>query len=121
MPDQYSSIQYISMSTRYDVTCAVRTTGEVDCWGRNASSDAPAGPHREVSVGGSHTCALNARGEISCWGGLADQTDVPPGIYQAVSATNSSNSGQRGGFTCAIRDSGELVCWPLEEIPPEIR
>ena len=92
-------------------TCAIRTSGAIECWGWNdyGQSRAPAGSFTAVSVGWKHTCAIRDTGEIECWGSnyfgsnYFGQSDPPEGKFTAVSAGFS--------HTCAIRDTGEIECW----------
>ena len=64
-------------------TCAVLTSGKVNCWGRNyhgqlgdganTVSDGPVevsgiSTARSIALGGSHSCALLTGGAIKCWG-----------------------------------------------------
>jgi alpha-tubulin suppressor-like RCC1 family protein len=79
-----------SIGVGYWHTCAVTTTGAVDCWGlndygelgNNSTTDSDV-PVQVEGVGGSgllsgiasiaagwrHTCALSTTGAVYCWGG----------------------------------------------------
>ena len=90
--------------------CAVRTDGDIECWGDNRwgqTSLTPwldIAPYRDVASGFRHTCAIGAGGEVLCWGNDSrGQTQSPPGAFTAISA----------GFwhTCALRTDGEINCW----------
>ena len=98
--------------------CAVRSNGDVACWGYNPLTDsdwngeAPAsGSFQAVSIGGGNVaCGLRTDGTIACWGGFnlpgfEDRrlTDVPSGSFQAVSVGRSRS--------CAVRTDGTFVCW----------
>ena len=95
-------------------TCAIRTNGEIACWGWNeyGQTDAPDGSFRAVSTGHWHTCGLRETGAIECWGKNDDvtgdyivgQSDAPDSAFRAVST---------GGYhACAIRsDDGAIECW----------
>ena len=102
-------------------TCAVRESGELACWGRNAhgQTDAPPGTYRSVDAKGNNACALRESGELACWGRNAHgQTDAPPGRWREVSL---------GWYhACALRESGELACWgamppAAARVPAELR
>ncbi|HBU47403.1 MAG TPA: hypothetical protein DEB46_03745 [Myxococcales bacterium] len=77
-------------------SCAVMTTGAVQCWGRNAEGQLGNGsdqdafvpvPVRDLSevaqlaLGDRHSCALNDQGKVSCWGyngyGQLGQGEIP--------------------------------------------
>ena len=90
--------------------CAIRTDGDLECWGTNNSGQttlAPwldIAPYRDVAAGFVHTCAVGAAGEVLCWGDdRYGQTQSPPGTFTALSA----------GFwhTCGLRPDGEIDCW----------
>ena len=98
---------FTAVSAGSSHTCAIRTSGQLACWGANdhEQSNAPEGSYTAVSAGNSHSCAIRDTGEIECWGGdnLNWQRNAPEGSYIAVSAA--------GSHTCAIRESGDLACW----------
>jgi hypothetical protein len=104
-----STGRYMAVSTGGGHTCAIRTNGTLECWGRNLSGQAspPDGTYRAVSAGGNHTCAIRTDGTLACWGGNPDGQTAPPlgGTYAAVDAGS--------WHTCAIRTDGTLECWGL--------
>lgn len=111
-------------------TCAVRSNGQVYCWGSaeygklgNGESEGTFGPAPvtglndaiAVSAGLSHTCALRANGHIACWGrggraGHADDQLTPraiSGITDGIAVSAGNN------HTCAVRRTGEVRCWGI--------
>lgn len=113
-------------------TCVWRTTGQVQCWGRNdfgqagtsASTPTVTAPvfvpgvrAVQMALGSRHTCALDADGAVACWGlntwgmlGTAepDQTERPqrvPGLPPIARLTAGWS------HTCALAVGGEVYCW----------
>ncbi len=113
--------------------CAVRSSGEVDCAGRNAEGEMGDGTTTrrlipvavagiadaaQVAVGNWHACALRATGEVSCWGsGLSGQ--LGNGTTPAAQTTPVAVTGVVGavqiaaGFshTCVLYPTGAVACW----------
>ena len=87
-------------------TCALRTNGTIECWGRDRDGQAspPAGSFTSISAGGFHTCALRDDGTALCWGNNnVGQSNSGARRFAAISA---------GAFhTCGLRESGEVECW----------
>src|SRR5690606_10822856 len=69
--DQHAA-SMVTAGNKY--TCAVRSTGVVECWGLDTNGQAPgeksAASGRYVQVHGhkDHTCALRDDGVVECWG-----------------------------------------------------
>jgi RHS repeat-associated protein len=120
-------------------SCAVRTDGEVSCWGYNfwgalgnghgpdlLEPSPPVGlpgglKATAVAAGGNHTCALLVTGEVSCWGynqagqvgvGTAAgevRTPSAPLVMPNGSAVTAVAAG--GSVTCALLTGGQVTCW----------
>ena len=85
---------FIAVSAGSYHTCAIRTNGEIDCWGLNGDpyiddagelqisdlgqSDAPDGNYSAVSAGDAHSCAIRESGAIKCWGLDRSGQATPP-------------------------------------------
>ena len=116
--DQLTS-EFTAVSAGYYHNCAIRTNGDVLCWGLgdNGQIAAPPGPFTAVSAGFTHTCGLRPSGNIECWGeDKAGETKAPPtDRFVAVSAEQF--------HSCGILESGAVRCWGSDEhgraTPPE--
>ena len=87
-------------------TCALRTSGELECWGDNTDgrSTPPTGTYKAVTSGGEFSCAIRSDGALSCWGDNGSgKTSAPSGAFKATAAGNL--------HTCAIRSDGTIACW----------
>src|SRR5690606_3078985 len=118
-------------------SCAVRSTGEVACWGLNEDGQLGNGASGEgifeatpvgvvglvdavsVAAGNFHTCALRATGEVACWGaGRLGELGSPDalGAVEPLPITSLTDVVEiSAGYThtCARRASGEVACWGL--------
>jgi len=115
-------------------TCALTSTGEVQCWGSNQDgqlgSETIAGSTTPVHVSGLsngviaiaagrlHTCALTSAGGVQCWG---SNSNSQLGVETTeVSATPVDIKGLNSGViaiaagrlhTCALMSAGGVQCW----------
>lgn len=113
-------------------TCAVATSGELWCWGRNAESQlgdgksvnrlvpVPVGgslTFARVSSGATHTCALMGDGTARCWGSngdgeLGDGTLANRVTPMPVAGGHQFVEIKAGPYhTCATKNDGEVWCW----------
>ncbi len=114
-------------------SCALKTDGTVDCWGRNKSGELGDGtdvdrstPTRvfgvtsvvEIALGANFSCARLQDGSVSCWGSgriLGDNK-----LMQRLPPTKVSGLGKvvelhAGGYmTCTRDDTGKVKCWGLD-------
>ncbi len=123
-------------------TCALRSGGELWCWGMNREGQAGSIPSTQVNVpravsgvldaillatGPGHTCFARAPGTVSCfgtneWGQLGDGTGtrshipVPvAGDVRATALIAGDASGGIHGHSCALLSDGGVSCWGPNE------
>jgi alpha-tubulin suppressor-like RCC1 family protein len=121
----------VSVATGFEHTCAVTTSGGVECWGDNivgqlgndslATSAVPVrvlGLSSGVSViatGYYQTCALTTSGAVKCWGSgyLGNNTTTNSAVPVDVVGLSSGVSAISTGvyYTCALTTSGGVKCW----------
>jgi alpha-tubulin suppressor-like RCC1 family protein len=113
-------------------TCAVvNTTGELKCWGKNASgqlgdgsaTDKPtpvtviASGISSIAAGSDHTCAILTSGNLQCWGyGAANQIGLgsASNYYSPTTVLGSVTAVSMGMYhTCALLMDGSMKCWGL--------
>lgn len=114
-------------------TCAVRTTGELYCWGGNGHGQLGIGNYEDqyiptqvgedtdwhrVSAGGRHTCALKTDGRLFCWGlnssgqlGLGTTGSDRNSPVQVGTDMDWSGLSLGSDHTCALKSGGDLFCW----------
>ncbi|HHH31390.1 MAG TPA: hypothetical protein ENK57_24000, partial [Polyangiaceae bacterium] len=112
--------------------CAVRSTGQVLCWGGNnygklgdgTTSDRATPVEIEVPPGAAqvrpgalHTCAVTRDGQVLCWGGndygqLGDGTTSERHAPTSVAGiADAVEIGSGEYHTCARRATGAVLCW----------
>ena len=113
-------------------SCAVLTTGEVECWGSNYNGQVGDDTNEEVispfavpgitnaiqvSSGEMHTCALLSDGQVQCWGdnskgqlgnGTTDWSVTPVTVAGLSKATQISVGSDH---SCALLGTGQIKCW----------
>lgn len=113
-------------------SCAVRSGGDVWCWGLNASGQLGDGtrrdravptrveglpPVRSLALGGDFTCALDEGSQVWCWGAnqfgqLGDGTTrdrATPAVVSGSSGIVELVVAER--HACARTEAGEVACW----------
>ncbi len=136
--DSWTSVLVSGLSTvssigiGYSHGCAVRTTGDVLCWGRNDQGQIGDGTTTqrntpvpvtlsnvsEVALGTLHTCARTASGSVFCWGDDSagqlgdDATLLDQTLPVQVSGIGSAVEIVAGEMhSCARLATGEVRCW----------
>jgi alpha-tubulin suppressor-like RCC1 family protein len=121
-------------------TCAVKTTGDVLCWGRNAAGMLGYGVYgtvtnatvpvlatslaglsiSSIAIGGAHACALKADGTAVCWGlgtdgqlgdGTSGTTVYSTAPVDVAGLTDATEIAAGGTTTCARTSNGNAFCW----------
>jgi hypothetical protein len=114
-----------------DHACAITTSFEAKCWGRNGSGQlgngnftttpnpqavANLGAVNAIATGTDHTCAIGLSGAVKCWGfgGLiGDGTGSSRASPTQVTGIDSGAVAVSAGFqhTCALLNTGRVKCW----------
>lgn len=115
-------------------TCALRSTGQVFCWGLNAQGQlgdgtttasltpvevtSLAGQVSAIAAGDAHTCALTTGGGVKCWGnnangqlgnGTSTFSTTPVDVVGLTSGVMSIGTGDN--HSCAGMTGGGVKCW----------
>jgi alpha-tubulin suppressor-like RCC1 family protein len=115
------------------VTCAVRASGQVVCFGSSQEGELGNGLMTDtettpvpvlgltdataVSSGTDHSCARRANGQVVCWGfnpsgQLGNGTTTNAAAPVTVSGLDDATAVAAGDAeSCAIRADGGIVCW----------
>jgi alpha-tubulin suppressor-like RCC1 family protein len=125
----------IAVAAGYNHTCAVLSTGHVECWGwdihgelgngKTQTSPIPVevtGITNATSVTtGNDSCALLTTGHVKCWGsnGLGDlgdgnETESRTPVEASGISTATAISGAGNG-ACALLSTGHVSCWGWNE------
>ena len=132
-----AGITFKTIGAGRDHACAITTTGEVYCWGRNASGQIGDGTQTQkntpvtvstpdgvkftqVAGGFDFTCALTTSATAYCWGQgargqLGDGTNTrnqpnPVAVVMPEGVRFATLSAW-DQHACALAESGDLYCW----------
>jgi ankyrin repeat protein/alpha-tubulin suppressor-like RCC1 family protein len=127
-----------SLSAGWGYTCALMATGNVKCWGFNASGEIGDGTTTSrltpvdvvglgsgavsISSGYQHVCALTKAGGVKCWGenekgqlgdGTTTDRHTPIDVVGLGLGAVSISSGYQ--HVCALTTAGGVKCWGENE------
>lgn len=103
-------------------SCALQTTGAVNCWGLNWNNNLYPGISQgatAIAAGYLHTCALMAYGGVKCWGRNDSAGQLGDGAntnrVEAVDVVGLSSGvvAITAGWehNCALLNTGAVKCW----------
>ena len=118
--------EFASVKGGFLFMCAMRRSGELECWGEDevwtyfqetingtffgGLTVAPEGVFVDYSVGFQHACGLRRDGQVECWGNNShSQSNPPEGPFVSVSAGDE--------VSCGLRLGGQVECWGAHRPP----
>lgn len=123
---------FSALAAGLEHSCALRTDGSVQCWGRNASGQLGNGSTSPtttpggvlglagvsaIAAGNFHNCALRSDGTVHCWGanslgqlgnGTTSDANVPVTVT-GLTGVIALAAGE--GHTCALKSDSTVRCW----------
>jgi alpha-tubulin suppressor-like RCC1 family protein len=124
----------LAIAAGYGHTCAVTTSGAVECWGYNVNGQLGDGTTTNrptptlvsgfssgvppIAAGYFHTCAVTAAGGVVCWGsnstgqlgdGTYNNRSTPTPVFGLASGVATVAAASY--HTCAVTSAGGAKCW----------
>lgn len=123
-----------SLAAGFGHNCAVKTNGDMMCWGRNNNGQLGSGSYvdsntavqsnnlvvniKKVAAGSAQTCVIEgANDSVKCWGGnqfgeLGNSTNNASLIATSVSSLqNVREIATVSNHNCALKRRGSVWCW----------
>lgn len=104
-------------------TCALRTSGEIDCWAAGFKDPLPVingveirypipdGPHLQIRGSGGAACSFGPALDVHCWGSGTMGSQIPlEGRYIDVDVSLAES-----GAICGVTTRGRLRCIPWSD------
>lgn len=131
-----TSDAYVAVEAGITSTCALKSSGQLRCWGSNGSGELGNGSTTskkrptaisgfsdvtDFSVGDYFACALRANQTVWCWGynawsqvGSGTGNVLSPAQVPGVTGAVDISAGYESA--CAVLDTGEVWCWGRDEV-----
>jgi cysteine-rich repeat protein len=100
---------YVGVASVDRASCALRQTGEMDCWGLASRlvNKPISGTFKKVVGIDTHFCAVKSDGEVLCWG-VAGSYGLTTNPYSAERFVDVAVSNYQN---CALLADGRARCW----------
>ncbi|PKA55967.1 Serine/threonine-protein kinase-like protein CCR4 [Apostasia shenzhenica] len=103
-----SGLNLTALSVGGDFLCGILGSGDLRCFGGNATGvvgNEPNGNFSLIAAGTRHACAISVSGELICWGAGAPEDIV------GISFSDVASLALGDGRTCALRVNGTVICY----------
>ena len=106
-------------------TCALTTSGGVECWGENWAGQLGDGTQTErhtphdvpglttgvaaIAAAVDHTCVAMAEGGVKCWGNAEDDGTIPVDVPDLTTKVTALAAGYY--HNCALTEATAVMCW----------